>query len=81
MIVDIPKNLSNWEGKWVSNILFLGGVPDERQKRRKREQENKRHRRPFLRLSHALIFLHAFHRVIPTIWEPGKGYKNAACSF
>ena len=46
---------------------FFGGVPDERQKRRKREQENKRHRPPFIRLSHALIFLHAFHRVIPTI--------------
>ena len=35
----------------MSNVLFLWGVPDERQKRRKREQENKRHRPPFLRFT------------------------------
>ena len=33
----------------MSNVLFLWGVPYERQKRRKSEQENKRHRLPFLR--------------------------------
>ena len=53
----------------MSNILFLGGVPDERQKRRKRKQENKRQRpHIFARLSpRHPYYLRAWNKAIKTL--------------
>ena len=45
------------------------------------ESENRKIKGPPFSQIQAPIFLYAFHRVIPTIWEPGTGYKKGCMYF